>query len=128
MRPNRVYNALHYARPVGTAAAGQTSLTLAQHARIARLPDDFRCVGWDAAWNSPDTAGPLIEDPLDHHICRLSPRGKLLNNPSQDALEEVARRREWLVLAESPARSLRESPARSARVGSQDAMSSLAAA
>jgi len=69
------------------------SLTLAQHARIARLPDDFKCVGWDSAWRSPITAGPLIEDPLDHHICRLSPSGKLLNNPSDDALEELARRR-----------------------------------
>jgi hypothetical protein len=34
-----------------------------------------------------DTAGPLIEDPLDRHVCRLSPRGRLLNNPSSDALE-----------------------------------------
>jgi hypothetical protein len=28
------------------------------------LPDDFHVVGWDHAWQSPDTAGPLIEDPL----------------------------------------------------------------
>jgi hypothetical protein len=84
---------------------GERSLTLAQHARIARLPDDFKCVGWDAAWRSPTTAGPLIEDPLDHHVCRLSPTGKLLNNPSEDALEELARRRERLALQRLPARA-----------------------
>jgi hypothetical protein len=84
---------------------GERSLTLAQHARIARLPDDFKCVGWDAAWRSPTTAGPLIEDPLDHHICRLSPTGKLLNNPSEDALEELARRRERLALRRLAARA-----------------------
>lgn len=78
--------------------AAESGLTLAQHARMARLPEDFKCVGWDPAWRSPTTAGPLIEDPLDHHICRLSPSGKLLNNPSDDALEELARRRERLTL------------------------------
>jgi hypothetical protein len=84
---------------------GQRSLTLAQHARIARLPDDFKCVGWDDAWRSPTTAGPLIEDPLDHHICRLSPSGKLLNNPSEDALQELARRRKRLALRRVPGRA-----------------------
>jgi hypothetical protein len=84
--------------PPELGEAAESGLTLAQHARIARLPEDFKCVGWDPAWRSPTTAGPLIEDPLDHHICRLSPSGKLLNNPSDDALEEVARRRERLTL------------------------------
>jgi hypothetical protein len=28
----------------------------------------------------------------------MSPRGRLLNNPSSDALEAVARRREWLAV------------------------------
>jgi hypothetical protein len=77
---------------------GQSNLTLAQHSRLEILPDDFHVVGWDFAWQSPATAGPLIEDPIDHHICRLSPRGKLLNCPSCDALEDVARRRERIAL------------------------------
>jgi hypothetical protein len=71
-------------------------LTLAQHQRLDALPDDFHVVGWDDAWQSPTTAGPLIEDSLDHHICRLTPRGKLMNNPSSDALEQLVRRRESL--------------------------------
>ena len=78
--------------------AGESDLTVAQHSRLEILPDDFHVVGWDFAWQSPSTAGPLIEDPIDHHICRLSPRGKLLNCPSRDALEEVARRRQQLAL------------------------------
>jgi hypothetical protein len=69
-------------------------LTSAQHKRLEALPDDFHVVGWDDAWQSPTTAGPLIEDTLDHHICRLTPRGKLMNNPSADALEQLMRRRE----------------------------------
>ena len=69
-------------------------LTIAQHNRLDRLPEDFHVVGWDDAWQSPTTAGPLIEDTLDHHICRLTPRGKLMNNPSSDALERLIRRRE----------------------------------
>jgi hypothetical protein len=83
-------------RLLGTrqSQAGESNLTVAQHSRLEILPDDFHVVGWDFAWQSPATAGPLIEDPLDHHICRLSPRGKLLNCPSSDALERVARRRE----------------------------------
>jgi hypothetical protein len=71
-------------------------LTLAQHQRLDALPDDFLVVGWDDAWQSPTTAGPLVEDTLDHHICRLTPRGKLMNNPSSDALEQLVRRRESL--------------------------------
>jgi hypothetical protein len=71
-------------------------LTLAQHQRLDALPDDFHVVGWDDAWQSPTTAGPLVEDSLDHHICRLTPRGKLMNNPSSDALEQIVRRRESL--------------------------------
>jgi hypothetical protein len=71
-------------------------LTLAQHQRLDALPDDFLVVGWDDAWQSPTTAGPLVEDTLDHHICRLTPRGKLMNNPSSDALEQIVRRRESL--------------------------------
>jgi hypothetical protein len=71
-------------------------LTSAQHNRLDALPDDFHVVGWDEAWQSPTTAGPLIEDTLDHHICRLTPRGKLMNNPSSDALERLMRRRESL--------------------------------
>jgi hypothetical protein len=78
--------------------ASESNLTLAQHSRLEILPDDFHVVGWDFAWQSPATAGPLIEDPIDHHICRLSPRGKLLNCPSCDALEDVARRRERVAL------------------------------
>jgi hypothetical protein len=72
------------------------NLTSAQHKRLDALPDDFHVVGWDDAWQSPTTAGPLIEDSLDHHICRLTPRGKLMNNPSSDALEQLARRRDSL--------------------------------
>jgi hypothetical protein len=85
---------------IGTrrSQSDESSLTLAQHSRLEILPDDFHVVGWDFAWQSPSTAGPLIEDPIDHHICRLSPRGKLLNCPSRDALEEVARRRQQLTL------------------------------
>jgi hypothetical protein len=91
--------------PPDLGVESERSLTVAQHARIARLPDDFKCVGWDPAWRSPTTAGPLIEDPLDHHVCRLSPTGKLLNNPSDDALEELARRRERLALRRITARA-----------------------
>jgi hypothetical protein len=75
-----------------------TALSAAQHSRLELLPDHFRVVGFDFALQSPSTAGPLIQDPLDGHICRLSPRGKLLNSPSQDALAAVARRREWAAL------------------------------
>jgi hypothetical protein len=64
---------------------------------LSSCPDDFHVLGWDPAWQSPDTAGPLIEDPLDRHICRLSPRGKLLNRPSRDALDALQRRRRVLV-------------------------------
>jgi hypothetical protein len=75
-----------------------TALSAAQHSRLDLLPDHFRVVGFDFASQSPSTAGPLIQDPLDGHICRLSPRGKLLNNPTADALESLARRREWAAL------------------------------
>jgi hypothetical protein len=106
MRTNGVESGvLPLTRPPELGEEDGRSLTLAQHARIARLPDDFKCVGWDPAWRSPTTAGPLIEDPLDHHVCRLSPSGKLLNNPSDDALEELARRRERLALRRITARA-----------------------
>jgi hypothetical protein len=86
--------------PVAGASKGvvglMPGLTLAQHQRLDALPDDFHVVGWDDAWQSPTTAGPLVEDSLDHHICRLTPRGKLMNNPSSDALEQIVRRRESL--------------------------------
>jgi hypothetical protein len=80
------------------AAAGESALTPAQHSRLELMPADYHVVGWDFAFSSPGLAGPLIEDPLDHHICRLSPHGRLLKSPSPDALEAVVRRREWLAL------------------------------
>ena len=79
--------------------AGESNLTPAQHSRLELLPDEYHVVGWDSAWANPELAGPLIEDPLDHHICRLSPRGRLLGTPSSDALHAVLRRREWLALS-----------------------------
>jgi hypothetical protein len=81
-----------------TLTPAQSALTPAQHSRLELLPADYHVVGWDFASSSPDLAGPLIEDPLDHHICRLSPHGRLLNSPSPDALEAIVRRREWLAL------------------------------
>lgn len=79
-----------------------TALSAAQHSRLDLLPNHFRVVGFDFAWQSPHTAGPLIQDPLDGHICRLTPRGKLMNRPSSDALESLTRRREWLSLGLPP--------------------------
>jgi hypothetical protein len=78
--------------------AGESYLTPAQHSRLELLPDNFHVVGWDFASSDPDLAGPLIEDPLDHHLARLSPRGRLYNDPSPQALEALARRREWRAL------------------------------
>jgi hypothetical protein len=87
-------------RPQGRwqVRADESNLTPAQYSRLELLPDDFHVVGWDSAWSTPHLAGPLIEDPLDHHLCRLSPGGKLFNNPSPEALEALARRRERLAL------------------------------
>jgi hypothetical protein len=78
---------------------GEWDLTPAQHSRLELLPDDFHVVGWDFAWSNPDLAGPLIEDPLDHHLARLTPKGRLYNDPSPEALKALARRREWRALS-----------------------------